>query len=372
MLFSSVTAAGHLLPLLPLADAAAHAGHDVAFLTGADMTIYLGSRTLLPAGPGTAEWLAETQRRTGGGDARHPGEAAVAHFTDTRIDLAYDEALNQARRFAPDLLVCEELDFVGPLVAAAGDIPWAAHTVTAPLPAKLYEAMLGRAAAQRIARGLPQRQRVALVDPLPDVLRLPIDPPLPADRIATRPVAHTGDRIPAVAPELPIGRPLVLVTGGTSVREPGLLGGLAASVAKEGFEVVVTVEPGTLSGGTGPVSTGVHEIGFVPLARLLPELDALVCTAGMGTVNAALTAGVPMVLRPVLADQPWNAQRVASAGAGLVIDDPAETGSAVRTALTEPRYRAAAQAAAAAIRSMPTPAATLAELSARATLSALA
>jgi hypothetical protein len=36
--------------------------------------------------------------------------------------------------------------------------------------------------------------------------------------------------------------------------------------------------------------------------------------------------GVPLVLRPVLADRPWNARRVASAGAGLVIEDPAEAG----------------------------------------------
>ena len=367
ILFSSVTAAGHLLPLVPLADAAADAGHDVAFLTGAEMAGYLGSRTLLPAGPGSAELRAESQRRTGGGDPRHAGEAAVMLFTDARIDLTYDEALDQARRFAPDLLVCEALDFAGPLVAAALDVPWAAHASTAPLPAEFYETLLARADAQRIARGLPQRQRVALADPLPDVLRSPADPPLPADRIATRTVAYTGDRISAVAPELPVGRPLVLVTGGTSVREPDLLGVLAVSVAQEGFEVVVTVEPGTLPGGTG-----VHEIGFVPLARLLPELDALVCTAGMGTVQAALAAGVPMVLRPVMADQPWNAQRVASAGAGLVIDDPAEAGLTVRTVLTEPRYRAAALTAAAAIRSMPAPEATLAGLLVKAGLSTLA
>jgi UDP:flavonoid glycosyltransferase YjiC (YdhE family) len=55
-----------------------------------------------------------------------------------------------------------------------------------------------------------------------------------------------------------------------------------------------------------------------------------------------------------------------------VIDDPAEAGLTVRTVLTEPRYRAAAQAAAAAIRSMPTPAATLADLLVKAGLSTLA
>ena len=346
-----------MLPLLPLADAAADAGHDVAFVTAAEMARYLGHRTLLPAGPSTAELMAESRRRTGGEDPRHAGEASVLLFTDVRIDLAYDEALEQALRFAPDLLVCEELDFVGPLIAAALDVPWAEHAITAPMPAEFYEPLLARADELHSDRGLRRRPRAALVDPLPDVLRSPADPPLPADRIAVRPVAYAGDRASAAVPELPVGRPLVLITGGTSVQEPDLIGALAVSVAKEGFEAVVTVEPGTLPG-----RMGVHEIGFVPLARLLPELDAVVCTAGMGTLQAALAAAVPVVLRPVMADQPWNAKRVASAGAGLVIDDSAEAGPTVETVLTEPQYRAAAKEAAATIQSMPAPAAALAKL----------
>jgi UDP:flavonoid glycosyltransferase YjiC (YdhE family) len=40
ILFSATPAAGHVLPLVPLADAAGDAGHDVAFLTGPDMAGY--------------------------------------------------------------------------------------------------------------------------------------------------------------------------------------------------------------------------------------------------------------------------------------------------------------------------------------------
>lgn len=367
ILFGAVPGAGHVLPLLPLADAAADAGHEVALLTAASMAGYLGRRTLLAAGPGVPELLAETERRTGGGDARHPGEAAAENFAGVRVDLSYDDALGQARRFASDLLVCETFDFVGPMVAAALDLPWAAHAVSAPLPEELSAAMRARVDAQYAARGLRPRQRLALVDPLPDVLRSPTDPPLPTDRMGIRPAVHVGDRGSDVAPELPEGRPLVLVTAGTSVREPGLLSGLVDSVAEAGFEVVVTVEPGAL-----PDSPRVHEIGFVPLARLLSGVDAVVGTGGLGTVQATLSAGLPTVLRPVKADQPWNAQRVADSGAGVVIEDPAEAGAAVRTVLTEPRYREAAQAAAAAIRSMPPPDVVLDDLLARAGRSALA
>ncbi|GAA2341612.1 hypothetical protein GCM10010170_025200 [Dactylosporangium salmoneum] len=48
-----------------------------------------------------------------------------------------------------------------------------------------------------------------------------------------------------------------------------------------------------------------------------------------------------------------NAQRVAAAGAGIVIDDPAEAGAAVRTLLTCPTYRNSAQCVGDQIRRAP-------------------
>ena len=364
ILFSSVPAPGHLLPLLPLADAAADAGHEVAFLTDAGMAQFLGARTLLPAGPDAFSLLAETERRTGGGDARQPGEAAVEMFAGTRIDVTFDEALDQARKFEPDIVVCEAIDFVGPMVAAALDVPWASHAITVPLPEPLVGLLLQRAAAQHADRGLRPRNRFALVDLAPDALRSPEDPARPDDAILMRPTAHRGAGGAEPDLELPDGGPLVLVTLGTSVEEPELLAGLVGSIAEAGYEVLVTAEPGTL-----PPDPRVHELGFVPLARLLPSVDAVVGAAGSGTMMATLAHGLPAVLRPVLADQPWNAQRVVAMGAGIAIEDPAEAGPAVRTVLTEPSYRAAAGAAAVSIRSMPSPEEALAELLARAGVS---
>ena len=359
ILFSSVPAPGHLLPMLPLATAAAEAGHEVAFLTDAGMAGYLEPRSLLPAGPDTLTLFAETERRTGGGDAKHPGAAAVEFFTGTRIDLTFDKALGHARKYEPDIMICEEYDFVGPMVAAALDVHWASHAISAPLP--LQGEMIERATAEHAARGLRPRQRIALIDPIPDALRSPDDPARHGYLIVTRPVAHRGAGAAKPEPELPTRRPLVLVTMGTSVREPELLAGLVGSVADAGYEVAVTTEPGTL-----PSNSRVHEIGFVPLAQLLPAVDAVVGTAGSGTVVATLAAGLPAVLRPVLADQPRNAQRVAAAGAGIAIEDPAEAGPAVRSVLMDPAYRAAASAAADSIRSMPSPEEALSELLARA------
>jgi len=367
-LFSAVGAAGHLLPLVPLADAASDAGHEVAFVSAANMAGYLDARALLPAGTDSATALAETERRTGAGDGRNPGAAAVELFAGVRVDLGFDAALNHARGYAPDLLVCDALDFTGPMVAAALGLPWASFAVSAPLPPALIDAMIDRSAAQHDARGLHRRQRFAWLDPLPDVLRTAGDPPPPADRITVRPVAHSGDRANATTQglrELPSEGPRVLVTAGTSVQDPGLLADLAVSVVGAGCHAVVTAPA-----GTGPQGPRVHNVGFVALARLLPKVDAVVGTAGFGTVLATLAAGLPSVMRPVLADQPRNAGRVAAAGAGIAIKDSAAAGPAVRNVLTDPGYRHAAQAAAVAIGSMPAPGAILGELLSRAGLCA--
>lgn len=178
----------------------------------------------------------------------------------------------------------------------------------------------------------------------------------PSDSIAICSLVHRGDRgdrAEGAEPRLAVGAPLVLVTAGTAVREPDLLAGLLASVVDAGCEVAVTVDPGTL-----PEDLRVHQ------ACCLAVL-AVVGTAGLGTVLAALASGLPAVLRPVLADQPWNARLVVSGGAGITIEDPAEAGPAMRTVPPDRAFRTAARAAADSIRSMPSSADVLGGLLAR-------
>src|SRR4051812_36735435 len=117
ILFFAVPSAGHLVPMLPLAEAARTAGHETAVVTNAEMTALAGPLTLLPAGPTLAELTAESTRRCGGVGPDQPGPAAVEFFVGTRIDLTFDEALEQARSFGPDLIVAEAIDHVGPIVA---------------------------------------------------------------------------------------------------------------------------------------------------------------------------------------------------------------------------------------------------------------
>jgi len=351
VLFSGNPSAGHILPMLPLANAARAAGHDTALLTSADQASLVAPVRVLPAGPSTEEMIEETVRRTGSHPAQ-PGPGAVELFAGVRVDLTIDEALRQARAFGPDLVVCEEIDFVGPMVAAALKVPWAAHAISGPLPEPLLQAMRERLAREYKSRSLTAASRIALVDPYPDALRSPAEQP-PADRITIRPAVN--EHGPARHDELVIQseRPCALVSVGTTVNDNVALSTLASSVAAAGFTVIVTARAEELSADLD--RDRVRPVGFVPLAKLLPQVDLVVTAGGTGTVLAALSRGLPMVIRPFVADQPWNAARIADIGAGIVIDDVAEAGTAARRIAENPAYREAARSVAAQLAALNSP-----------------
>jgi N-glycosyltransferase len=64
-----------------------------------------------------------------------------------------------------------------------------------------------------------------------------------------------------------------------------------------------------------------------------------------------------MVVVPLFADQPWNAERIDALGAGIALQGgPAAVpriGEATHRLLREPSYRATAQGVAAAMRALP-------------------
>jgi len=73
---------------------------------------------------------------------------------------------------------------------------------------------------------------------------------------------------------------------------------------------------GTGSGTGGQVAEHVHVVSDVPHAWLFPRMAAVVHHGGAGTTAAGLRAGVPTIVAPVSADQPFWGARVAQLGAG--------------------------------------------------------
>ena len=81
---------------------------------------------------------------------------------------------------------------------------------------------------------------------------------------------------------------------------------------------------------------------FVPHSAVMPRASAVLTHAGLGTVCAALSAGVPLVCMPAGRDQAENAVRVVEAGAGVRLPQRARAGAirvAVERAISDPALR---------------------------------
>lgn len=153
---------------------------------------------------------------------------------------------------------------------------------------------------------------------------------------------------PAVDAYVDAGEPPVLVCLGSS----------AASGAADAFR---TMADGIEALGLRPLLLVGNEenadalrgrpgvFAFAPIAPLLPRCRVAVVSGGLGTLAAALTAGVPTVVVPQLFDQVWHGARVARLGVGEMVLRTANVAKAVATIERDPGYAERARALAAAM-----------------------
>jgi UDP:flavonoid glycosyltransferase YjiC (YdhE family) len=179
----------------------------------------------------------------------------------------------------------------------------------------------------------------------------------PRSRLEGRPFHFVGPLLPGPSPrfdpppwwpELDEGRPVILVTQGTSARAPDqLITPSIEALAGSGMLVVITGQS-----GLGPLPGNVRAAPFLPYDVLLPKLSVVVTNGGYGTVQQALAHGVPIVAAGMTEDKPEVCARVQWSGAGVYLrtrkPTPAKLRSAVRRVLATPRYAAGARRMAAA------------------------
>jgi MGT family glycosyltransferase len=87
-----------------------------------------------------------------------------------------------------------------------------------------------------------------------------------------------------------------------------------------GVNVLVTVGPHVDPAEFGSQPPHVRIERYVPQDLVLPSCDLVVSHGGSGSVLGALSHGVPMVLAPMGADQPHNADRCMALGVAEVLD----------------------------------------------------
>lgn len=159
---------------------------------------------------------------------------------------------------------------------------------------------------------------------------------------------------------IPTSHPWVHVTESTlRYGDPFVLRAAAQGLAGLPMEVIMTTghhrDAGEL--GLGPLAPNIHVSPWLSHSDLLPRCAAVVTTGGPATVMAALRVGVPLVVVPTTWDKPDNAQRVVEAGVGLRVPPkrctPAGLRAVVGELLSNPGYRANAQAMAERLNAAP-------------------
>jgi UDP:flavonoid glycosyltransferase YjiC (YdhE family) len=342
---------GHLNPVLPIAQAAARAGHDVVLATGPDQVGFAARRGLdtWAVGPTHAE------------SAATPGPWFL-----TSAGPRSDDLVPRTLDWRPDLVVADEFDAAGPVAAAACGAHSVVHGLGLMIPAELWamlrveEALADLHERWRTPDDARDVRAVTYLEPCPPSLR----PAGERTWTRTRPVRPVpgspapDERLPAALDALPHPRTVHLTLGTLFHRTEGVLETALAGLRHlDGVNVVVTTGPDVDPARFGPQPEHVLLAPYLPHALLLPRCDLVVSQGGAGILLGALAHGLPQVLLPQGADQFLNAEAVERVGAGTALSGPDQTADAIRTAagrlLGDPSATVAAAGVAAEITAMP-------------------
>jgi UDP:flavonoid glycosyltransferase YjiC (YdhE family) len=352
---------GHFLPTLPYARELLARGCEVRYACQQAMVDVVRAAGFPAVDTGGASLLPPDERRPLVPVDRAAEQRAVADFFVARVGTeraARTRALIDGWR--PDLVLRDEMDLGAGVAAEAAGVP-SADVVVIAAGGFLDAGLVGRPLAELRARhglgGDPASPRLhgdLTLEPVPPGLRHPADP-LPGTAVAVRPPI-----LDEPAGAEPADAPSVYLTLGTIFAQesgdlfPRVLAGLRGVDA----EILVTVGRELVPAELGPQPAHVRIERFVPLAEALAGRDLVVSHAGSGTVVAAVALGLPSLLLPMGADQPWVADRCTALGVSRVLDPltctPAEVTAAVLDLLDDCPERRAAGALARRAAELPT------------------
>jgi MGT family glycosyltransferase len=349
---------GHVNPAAGIAEALRARGHDVAWVVHRELVgrhLPAGSRVYPLDSSGVEAMMREAFAAARRLDGVHMRRTLweMMHFPFVRA--MFDPTRAAIDDFEPDLVLVDAQAAAGAIAARDTGARWAS-LVTTPAPIARTVSKPSEVGAW-FASGLDALYRelgIAPVDlPLasPDLILVPSIRTLAAD--GTDLPAHvefvgsvsTGRKETVPFPfDALVDLPRILVSLGT----------LNAAVAADFHRRVVSAFDGAalqvILAGSDNVATSVPRNfivrQFVPQVRLLAEVDAVVCHGGHNTVVESLAAGRPLLVLPIVADQPEIAERVAAAGLGIQLGfwqaSPAELRDNVRRLLDEPQFRTTA------------------------------
>ena len=348
---------GHFHPAAPLALALQRAGHDVCVATHASFGRWVQAcgLTVIPAGRSEHEMVVEAA-------AFRPEERPARLFTSISVPAFACDVLAACERWRPDLIVSEEGEHAGPLIASVLGVPGVTHSW--PAPARPPEERAARAEGlegvwRQFGQGQPRLYGDCYLDCCPPSLQTSAVESIEGV-MAIRPILFDGP--PAAPPRWldDVVSPVVFVTLGTvpMFANPEILRLIVQSVEPEAGTVVVATGPHPES--AIPLHPKVRRARYLPLSAILPVTDLVISHGGASTTVACLLASVPHLVIPQGApSQRRAAASVAELGLGGALDgrqlDRATVASAATQVLNDPRVRDRINAVRASFDALPGP-----------------
>jgi UDP:flavonoid glycosyltransferase YjiC (YdhE family) len=334
---------GHLNPILPLARAAHTAGHAVVVATGADLAP-------MAQRDGLTTWSVGMTHAQAGGNRQ---ESWLDYFEAGARQRIADLA-TRCRAWCPDLVIHEETELAGPVVAAGMGVRSIVHGLGPMPPARLlpwFAAAMERLAPAVSATEVFNAWREATyLHPCPPGLGADQEP-IWSNVVPLRPMTPGQADDPALMSRierLPHARSIFVTLGTVYAGNTAALGAAIEGLQGLGVNLIVAVGP---QGDPLLFNAYLEHVlveRFVPLASVLAHCDAVVSQGGSGVMLGAMALGLPQLMLPQGADQFRNAEFGVRTGAALALTPQAATpeaiGGCVHRLLKEECFTNAAQA----------------------------
>ena len=306
--------------MAPLARELGRRGHDVRVATSPAFAAAVTSAGLAHAPAGLAWLESAADDRFPGFTGSGPDAGLATLFGEPSARLAADLLASRAR-WAPDLIVRDNTELGGWVVAHVLGVPDVVFGVIERLPLPAMGAFAAQLAALRAS--YPELAAADAASTYGDLYLQPTPPALSTaqdvpGQVLIRPTEDAPDsaEAPTWLQELGERRLVYLTLGTVFHRTRLLLDVLLEALANEDVDVVLTY------GAQPPppnLPSNVRAAPYIPQRLILPLCSAVVCHAGRGSVMGALAHGVPLVLVPMTADQPITAAACDRAGVARVL-----------------------------------------------------
>ncbi len=296
-------------PLLPIARAAATAGHEVLISAAASLEPLARDAGLpfTPSGPD----LEPQHTALRPVDAQRDQRVLREHFAGRLAHGRAVDLLPALSRFSSDVVLRDELDFGAAVSAECLGVPVASVVVLVAGGFLQANAVAVPLAQLRATQGLPAEEARTLggslvVAPFAPRLRDPPYPlPLGTHHFDPQPDRARGSAVTghALLGQL-TGRPIVYVTLRTiyNTESGDLFSRILTGLSELPLDVIATVGRTVQTAQLGPQPANVHLHQYLPQMELLPHCAAAITHGGSVSVTGALRAGVPLVCLPLGAD----------------------------------------------------------------------